>query len=180
MKKHLAFLLATLMLICVLPTSMLSAAAATINSSVVKESISYVLMFMPNEAAYMAAVQADQALTIEAHRKNGAQMRLLQVTECGERGVARAAEGAVDGVFRVVHGEDHVTAGVGDDEVAEPAFRRPKRLYGAPEAAYIRLQRSTGLRFPVGDGALKGMCRKRLVEVGQLHDQGSFRSIGTI
>ena len=43
--------------------------AAKKYASVVKESISYVLMFMPNEAAYMAAVQADQALTIDAHRK---------------------------------------------------------------------------------------------------------------
>lgn len=43
--------------------------AAKQYAAVVKGAISYVLMFMPNEAAYMAAVQADQSLTIDAHRK---------------------------------------------------------------------------------------------------------------
>lgn len=38
-------------------------------SATVEDSISYVLMFMPNEASYMAAVQAAPSLPLDAYRK---------------------------------------------------------------------------------------------------------------
>lgn len=43
--------------------------AAKDYSAVVEGSISYVLMFMPNEASYMAAVQAAPGLPLEAYRR---------------------------------------------------------------------------------------------------------------
>ena len=43
--------------------------AAKDYSTVVEDSISYVLMFMPNEASYMAAVQAAPGLPLDAYRK---------------------------------------------------------------------------------------------------------------
>ena len=43
--------------------------AAKDYGSVVKESVGYVLMFMPNEASYIAAVQAQPELPLEGYRK---------------------------------------------------------------------------------------------------------------
>lgn len=43
--------------------------AAKDYSSVVKESVGYVLMFIPNEASYIAAVQAQPELPLEGYRK---------------------------------------------------------------------------------------------------------------